>query len=130
MKKVAAIVVTYNRKELLRECLQALLAQTIPDLDILLIDNASTDGTKEYITDIVEENPSIRYMNTGSNLGGAGGFHCGLKKAYERGYDYMWIMDDDTIPYPDALEQLFVADKRLKGRYGFLSSGVLWADGS
>lgn len=130
MKKVAAIVVTYNRKELLRECLQALLAQTIPDLDILLIDNASTDGTKEYITDIVEENPSIRYMNTGSNLGGAGGFHYGLKKAYEMGYDYMWIMDDDTIPYPDALEQLFIADKKLKGRYGFLSSCVLWTDGS
>ena len=130
MKKVAAIVVTYNRKELLRECLQALLAQTIPDLDILLIDNASTDGTKEYITDIVEENPSISYMNTGSNLGGAGGIHYGLKKAYEMGYDYMWIMDDDTIPYPDALEQLFIADKKLKGRYGFLSSCVLWTDGS
>ena len=100
MKKVAAIVVTYNRKELLRECLQALLAQTISNLDILLIDNASTDGTKEYIADIVEANPSICYMNTGSNLGGAGGFHYGLKKAYEMGYEIRCSLPDTGALLP------------------------------
>ena len=102
--RIAAVVVTYNRKELLRECIEALLVQSMNQLDILLIDNASTDGTYEYVEDLVMENDTIYYMNTGSNLGGAGGFHYGLKEAYNRGYDYMWIMDDDTIATPDALK--------------------------
>ena len=130
INRIAAVVVTYNRKELLRECLQALLAQSMNQLDILLIDNASTDGTHEFVGDIIEANDTISYINTGSNLGGAGGFHYGLKEAYNRGYEYMWIMDDDTIATPDALKNLLVADRKLKGKYGFLASCVLWTDGS
>ncbi|MBO4789163.1 MAG: glycosyltransferase, partial [Lachnospiraceae bacterium] len=49
-KRVAAIVVTYNRKVLLQENIESLLAQTYRDyMDIIVVDNASTDGTKEYI---------------------------------------------------------------------------------
>lgn len=129
MNKIAAIVVTYNRKELLHECIEALCKQTYP-LDILVIDNASTDGTKEYIDDLLDKNANVYYHNTGANLGGAGGFHFGLKKAYESGYEYMWIMDDDTIPERDALEALTKAHRQLKGKYGFLSSCALWTDGS
>jgi GT2 family glycosyltransferase len=128
--RIAAVVVTYNRKELLRECLGALLGQTQKVIDILLVDNASTDGTYEYVEDIITQNENIIYMNTGSNIGGAGGFNYGLKEAYNRGYDYMWIMDDDTIPNADALEKLLNADRELKGHYGFLASCVLWTDGS
>ena len=130
INRIAAVVVTYNRKELLRECLQALLAQSMNQLDILLIDNASTDGTHEFVEDIIEANETISYINTGSNLGGAGGFYYGLKEAYNRGYEYMWIMDDDTIATPDALKNLLAADRKLKGKYGFLASCVLWTDGS
>ena len=73
MKKntIAAVVVTYNRKELLCECIEGLLAQTKRVDAIYIIDNASTDGTKEALGAYVEAG-SIVYVNTGANLGGAG----------------------------------------------------------
>lgn len=129
MKQIAAVVVTFNRKELLKECIEALLNQTRQVIDILVIDNASTDGTKEYIDDLLNDD-NVFYINTGSNLGGAGGFSFGLKEAYNRGYDYMWIMDDDTIVKPNTLEEFIKADKKLDGKYGFLTSCVLWTDDS
>lgn len=125
MKKIVAIVVTYNRKELLKRCIENLKNQTT-SLDILVVDNASTDGTKE----LFDDNASIRYFNTGTNLGGAGGFSYGIKKAVELGYDYIWILDDDTMPTPTALEMFVNQDKVLNGEYGFLTSKVLWKDDS
>ena len=129
MKKVAAVVVTYNRKTLLVKNIEALMAQDYGDLDILIIDNASTDGTKEHIASFIEVS-NIQYYNTGKNLGGAGGFYFGMKLAVEAGYEYIWIMDDDTIPYSDALTQLLYADAALEGKYGFISSIALWKDGT
>ena len=67
--KIAAIVVTYNRKKLLRECIDRLLKQNYSELDIIVIDNASTDNTKDEIINLIEENKII-YVNTGENLGG------------------------------------------------------------
>lgn len=128
-KKVMAIVVTYNRKELLKECINALISQNYKNCEILIIDNASTDGTKELI-DKEFNNNKIHYKNTGSNLGGAGGFNYGMKEAYKLGCDYMWIMDDDCIVHKDSLEKLMEADKELNSNYGFLSSKVLWKDDS
>ena len=129
MKKTVAVVVTFNRKELLRRNLAALLSQTHSDLDIMIIDNASTDGTREYVDDIVKEN-NITYVCLKENIGGAGGFNYGIKKAAEDKYDYIWLMDDDTIPEPDALEKLFCADALVGGSYGFLSGMALWRDGT
>lgn len=128
MKSVAAIVVTYNRKKLLKEAIDALLSQSLPEADVLVVDNASTDGTKEYITDYISQN-KIVYFNTGNNLGGAGGFNFGMRQAYEAGYKYIWIMDDDAIVKKNALEELLRADHLLKGNYGYLSSAVFWIDG-
>lgn len=121
---VVAIVVTYNRKELLKECISKLKQQTVP-LDILVVDNASTDGTEEIFDDSDE---FIKYFNTGSNLGGAGGFSFGIKKAVELGYVYLWILDDDTMPTSTALEVFMREDEKLNGKYGFLTSKVLWKD--
>lgn len=129
MGKVAAIVVTYNRKDLLKECLEALLANTGKECDVLVIDNASDDGTKEHIKKMVD-NKKVFYFNTGKNIGGAGGFNYGMKKAYDLGYDFMWLMDDDCIVQESSLSELLKAHKRLNGNYGFLSSKVLWKDGS
>lgn len=126
-KKVMAVVVTYNRKELLKECINALLKQDYDNCDVLIVDNASTDGTKEYIKDELK-NKRVHYSNTGSNLGGAGGFNYGIKEAYKIGCDYIWIMDDDCIVHNDSLTKLLAADKKLNGDYGFLSSKVLWKD--
>ena len=128
-RKVTAVVVTCNRKELLCECLQALLTQMrLPD-EVLVIDNASTDGTREAVEHFLR-NERVQYFNTGSNLGGAGGFSCGIRLAVERGAGRIWVMDDDCIPNADALERLLEADENLQGRFGFLSSRVLWKDGS
>ncbi len=128
MNDTVAIVVTYNRKELLKENLLSLLNQTYKQFDIMLVDNASTDGTYDFIKELIDTNDSIFYFNTGENLGGAGGFSFGIKKACLEGYKKIWIMDDDTIPERTALEELVNADSELSGNYGFLASTVLWKD--
>lgn len=128
-KKVMAVVVTYNRKELLKESVKALLEQDYNNCNILIVDNASTDGTKEFIEEELK-NSKVHYVNTGANLGGAGGFNFGMKKAYELGCDFIWLMDDDCIVHKDSLTELINADKELNGEYGFLSSKVLWKDKS
>lgn len=128
-KPVAAIVVTYNRLVLLEECIAALLAQTDQSFDVLIIDNASTDGTGERMKDYVR-NGSIQYFNTGKNSGGAGGFNYGLRKAYELGYEYFWLMDDDTIPTETALEELLKAKAIVGEDFGFLCSYAVWTDGN
>lgn len=125
--KTLAIVVTRNRKRLLLQCLDALSRQTVP-CGILVVDNASDDGTdiavKERISDI------LAYVNTGANLGGAGGFAFGIREAVERGCETIWIMDDDVIPAPDALAELLKADAGFGNGYGWLSSRCVMPDGS
>lgn len=128
MNKVAAVVVTYNRIELLKECLGALEKQNYP-CDILVVDNASTDETEKYISKIKNKYTNLYYKNTGANIGGAGGFNFGLRWSVEAGYEYVWVMDDDCLAYSDALQKLIEADDMLNGKYGWLASAVLWKDG-
>ncbi len=72
---------TYNRKELLRQSLTAILNQEEYGADIIIIDNASSDGTADMVSK--EFNlPQIIYRNTGTNLGGAGGFQYGVKRIW------------------------------------------------
>lgn len=130
MNKIAAVVVTYNRKELLVKCINSLLNQSLNELDIWIIDNASTDGTNELIEQKFGSYEQVKYMNTGANLGGAGGFSYGIKKTVLAGYEYLWIMDDDTIPTETALEKLWEKQTLLKNQFGFLASYVKWIDGS
>lgn len=125
---VAAIVVTYNRKALLGECVDCLMRQTPNPPDILVIDNASTDGTGEALAPLIDSG-AIRYENTGRNLGGAGGFQHGMRRAVELGYEYLWVMDDDAMPSQTALSALMDAARAL-GDFGFLSSRALWTDGT
>lgn len=130
-KRIAAVVVTYNRLELLKKCIFALEKQQYP-CDILIVDNASADSTQQWATEYTAASNTAIYFNTGENLGGAGGFNYGMRKAVEMGYEYVWIMDDDCITFPDTLAKLMEADTVLGGssNYGFLSSQVLWTDGS
>ena len=127
--RVAAVVVTYNRKECLLRCISALRGQQGAVTDILVVDNASTDGTAAALAPLVSAG-AILYRNTGENLGGAGGFNVGMRWAVELGYDRLWVMDDDCIPDPDALAALVAADRQLEGNYGFLSGIAYWRDGS
>ena len=104
--RICTVVVTYNRYDLLKECLDSLLNQTCKN-DILLIDNASTDGTdKKIVEDDYLKNKQIIYKRLEKNSGGAGGFHYGVKYALENDYDYVWLMDDDAEPELNALELL------------------------
>ena len=128
MNSVVAVVVTYNRKDMLTECLQALKAQSKP-CDVIVVDNCSTDGTREMMAELVKTDKRLTLFCMEKNEGGAGGFYAGMKLAAERGYGYVWLMDDDTFAKPDALEQLLMADEQLQGNYGWLSSVVLWKDG-
>lgn len=127
--ETAAIVVTYNRKELLTENIEALLRQQGAAADIFVIDNFSTDGTGISLKPYLIQN-KIRYFNTGKNLGGAGGFQYGIRAAMREGYRYLWIMDDDTIPEPDALAALLKGAQQLKDCFSFLCSVVHWKDGT
>ena len=126
--KVAAVIVTYNRKELLLECVNAVLGQHEYVPDIVIVDNASSDGTREALQSYIDCG-AVLYFNTGANLGGAGGFQYGIRKAAELEYDYLWVMDDDCIPSETALPSL-LAFARKKPDIGFLTSKVLWKDGS
>ena len=125
-KRIVAIVVTYNRKKILKECIEALLKSETP-CDILIVDNNSTDNTYNYISKYISDR--VIYKNTGENLGGAGGFNFGMKEAIRLGYSYLWLMDDDVIVNENALSKLMDADKALNGNYGFLSSKVFFTDG-
>ncbi len=124
---VLAIVVTYNRKELLVENIGSLVNQTYKNLDILVVDNNSVDGTFDAICNYTSDR-SICYVNTGGNIGGAGGFNFGIKRSLESEYDFIWLMDDDSVPEPDALEQLIINAN--DSNLGFLASKVLWKDSS
>lgn len=126
--RVVAVVVTHERKELLRKCLNALLNQESQDFKIVVVDNASADGTREYINDLIDGN-RVYYVNTGENIGGAGGFNIGIKRAFELGCDYVWLMDDDCIVQDGALKALLDGAESLKGNFGFLSSAAIWTDG-
>ena len=105
--KIAAVVVTYNRCEELKQCVCALREQTI-SADIIVINNGSTDGTKEYLETLSKD---IKVIHQ-ANLGGAGGFYTGTKYAFDNGYEWIWMMDDDGVPEKSQLENLFnVAEK-------------------
>lgn len=134
-QRTAAVVVTYNRQALLEQCLDALLGQSHPLDAILIVDNHSTDGTYEALLsrDLIapvedaEGTPSqsvravplpscpgrnveVRYVRMPENTGGAGGFHEGISRTVEAGFDWLWLMDDDLCPTSEALQALI--DKR------------------
>lgn len=122
--KVAAVVVTYNRKELLRENLKAILGQTHPVDRILVVNNASTDGTLEMLR---REFPTVEVLTLPRNLGGAGGFKAGLERVRGWPVDFAWVMDDDVVPKPEALDKLLAATAERE--YAALGSVVWWKNG-
>jgi rhamnopyranosyl-N-acetylglucosaminyl-diphospho-decaprenol beta-1,3/1,4-galactofuranosyltransferase len=130
-ERVCAVVVTFNRKELLRECLYALFAQARKVDEILVVNNASTDDTRAVLE--TEFAGRVRVLHLPKNIGGAGGFHEGMKWAYEQGFDWVWVMDDDTMARPESLSELFAA----RARFGdterqpcLFASKVVWIDGT
>lgn len=125
--KITALVVTYNRLDYLKKNIDALLNQSrMPD-EILVIDNASLDGTHEFLTN----QSKIKSIRLSENIGGAGGFAYGLNLAIKNGADWVWMMDDDAIPYKTALEAIERAIKENRdSRVGVLLSKLTDRDNS
>jgi GT2 family glycosyltransferase len=130
---VTAVVVTYNRRNLLLESLAAVHAQSRPPDAVIVVDNASTDGTADAVRG---RYPSVQRTTLARNTGGAGGFAAGLALALASGADLVWLMDDDTVPEPGALQALLAARQAWLARQGppprppaLIASRVLWTDG-
>ena len=120
---IVAVVVTYNRKHLLRACLSALVSQKRqPDL-ILIVDNASTDGTREMLqAEGWLDRSDVELLALSENTGGAGGFSAGLERAIALETDWVWMMDDDAEPHADALAELAYVAKDPNHVYGSLAT--------
>jgi GT2 family glycosyltransferase len=121
---VCAVVVTHNRRELLIECLDRLQRQSRPLDGILVVDNASTDGT----ADLLARRDGIEVERLEDNVGGAGGFRHGLETAFRAGYDWLWLLDDDTFAEESTLDELLAGARRAPHVPSVMSSVVRWRD--
>lgn len=125
--RIVAVLVAYNRRDLLIEALDALGAQDHALAHVLVVDNASTDDS----ADVARAHP-VRpvVLSLARNTGGAGGFAAGIAHAVDMlGADGVWLMDDDTIPTPSALRELVQAWRAYPGPVDAAGSRVVWTDG-
>lgn len=112
--QIVAVVVTHSRPDLLSKVIEALRGQTHSLHRIVIVDNASGPTTQALLrrmTDVV-------VVRSNLNVGGAGGFAIGMKKARQLGADWVWLLDDDAIPRSDALAELANAVTGLPGPVG------------
>ena len=128
--RVTAVLVAYNRRDLLADALDALAAQTRPVDEVLVLDNNSDDDSAA----VAAAHPvGARVITLDRNTGGAGGFAAGIAAALDVPADvapeWVWLMDDDTIPTPDALAELLRAAETYDGPVTLLGSRVVWHDG-
>jgi rhamnopyranosyl-N-acetylglucosaminyl-diphospho-decaprenol beta-1,3/1,4-galactofuranosyltransferase len=112
-KRVTAVIVTYNNALMLRELLRDLQSQTRKADEIVVIDNASSDGTDRLMK---KDFPPVRYIRLPENTGSAGGYHEGIKAALE-GSDLIWTLDDDVRLQPDSLEELVRGLEELDSKF-------------
>lgn len=103
---VTCIVLTYNRCNYLLKCLEAIRCQSHSVANIIVVDNGSTDSTRQEIEKIISEGQQILYINTQKNIGSSGGFSVGFKLASGFQSDWVWVMDDDVTAHPNCLEEL------------------------
>jgi len=103
---VAIVIVTFNRADLLARCLDGLAASKHRPDAVYVVNNASEDHTKE----LLDSRDDVSALHSDENLGGAGGFHLGVRAAYDAGFDRIWLMDDDVVPEPGCLGVLMAHD--------------------
>lgn len=100
LPRVGIVIVSWNKKEYLLDLLGSLKTLTYPSASIIVVDNASTDGSSELVR---EKFPYVILLANTTNLGGTGGFNTGLDYCHEAGFDYIWLLDNDARITPDAL---------------------------
>lgn len=101
MEKVIAVVVTHNSQESLKKCIESLRCQTQKPEAILVVNNGSADYTSVWL----DKQADLLHINQ-ENSGTAGGFHTGIQEAYNKGYNWIWCMNDKGVPKEDALEKM------------------------
>jgi GT2 family glycosyltransferase len=114
--KTLVVIVTHNRVALLERCINAVKNQSKQPDEILIVNNGSTDGTKNFLNSL-----SVKSIHQ-ENVGSAGGWHAGLNYALKHGFDFCWLMDDDGFPAENSNELLL--NNFPKG-YSCLSSTVV-----
>ncbi|MEH6671179.1 glycosyltransferase [Halopseudomonas sp.] len=120
--KFFAVIVSYNRSSLLERCLESIFNQTVMPCSVVVVDNASTDNTVAMLHDKQwVGSPRFQLLRLSENTGGAGGFGAGMEYAFSQGADWVWMMDDDAVPHPEALEKLMAAVKDVNALYGSLA---------
>ncbi|RIJ57835.1 glycosyltransferase, partial [Clavibacter phaseoli] len=118
--RIVAVVVAYDRRELVQETLAALEAQTVAPHAVVVVDNASSDGTAGVVG---ERFPRADLVVLPRNTGGAGGFTVGIARAVAvHGADAVWLMDDDTVPDPGALAALLATRRTAPAGTAVLAS--------
>jgi hypothetical protein len=122
--KVVAVIVTWNKQAEVLRCINSVLASAHPVEAIVVVDNASTDGTAEAIKQ--QFGVKVHLLTNASNKGGSGGFHDGISAALGYQADYLWLLDNDVIVAPEALSQLLdVAQQQPQA--GIVGSKVYFA---
>lgn len=124
-----AIVVTYNRSKLLSECINQLIKHSDHLVNILIVNNASTDNTKQVANQLATDNSNVTVLELSTNLGGAGGFSHGMRYAMQTTTaKYFWLMDDDSMAQAGCLDHM-LAVYESEDDIAFLSPNVRWKDG-
>lgn len=122
--RVFCIVLNWNGWQDTIECLDALKESTYPELTTIVVDNGSSDDS---IARIRAAYPNFLLLESGKNLGFAGGNNIGIRYALSQGADYVWLLNNDTKPAPEALTAL-VAKARTDSRIGAAASICYYAD--
>ena len=122
---VWAIVLTHGgAEEITAACIDSLDAQDYAGLTVLLVDNASFDGSGERLRD---RYPQIRYINTGGNLGYTGGNNRGMEHALAGGADFVLVLNNDTVLEPGCVSALMSSARGID-RLGALAPKILYYD--
>ena len=121
---VAAVVVNWNGRELLEPCLDSLEAATWKGLSIIVVDNNSTDGSRELVR---ERYPDALLLANDENLGYAAAANAGVERARAAGAEYALLLNNDVEVAPDAVEVL-VEEARRRPRAAFLGPMIYYHD--
>ena len=107
---IACVIITYNNVDNITKLLKSLLNQSKHIEEIIIVDNGSSDGTSEIVKEFF---PDITLFINPCNIGVGGGYTQGMKYAYDMGYEWIWLLDGDSIPQIYALEELMIALRNL-----------------
>ncbi|MDY0013837.1 MAG: glycosyltransferase family 2 protein [Rhodocyclaceae bacterium] len=105
-KKVVTVLLNWNGKADTLACLDSLAAVTHPNHQVVVVDNGSTDGSVAAIKSACQD---VLVLETGANLGYAGGNNVGIRWALEQGADFVFLLNNDTVVSPDIVDELVAA---------------------